>query len=165
MTYSVRHLLEEEAETVRLAQSFADIARPGDLITLSGDLGAGKSTFARAFIRSATTASELEVPSPTFTIVQSYDHDAGHPIYHADLYRLESETEIEDLGLDDEREVAIMLVEWPDRLPNDWRADAVDLSFSLPQQGRGRRELVVTTHSAAWQARLIEYAAHLGLHP
>ena len=106
--------LSDEAATARLAGRVAREARRGDAIALSGELGAGKTSFARAFIR-ACGAPE-EVPSPSFTLVQTYDTPRG-AVSHFDLYRLSRPEEIEELGLDEALAEGIVLIEWPDRLP------------------------------------------------
>ena len=108
--------IPDEAALARLAARVAKLARPGDLIALEGDLGAGKTSFARAFIHALQDEPE-EVPSPTFTLVQSYETRAG-TVLHADLYRIADRSETEALGLIDALGEAILLVEWPDRLPS-----------------------------------------------
>lgn len=112
-----------EEETKVLAQKFARTLRPHDLILLKGELGTGKSTFARALIQ-ALCGKETEVPSPTFTLVQAYD--APHfTIYHFDLYRLEHPDEIFELGIEEALRDGVCLVEWPERfgphLPKTYR--------------------------------------------
>jgi tRNA threonylcarbamoyladenosine biosynthesis protein TsaE len=108
--------IPDEAALARLAAQVAGLARPGDLIALEGDLGAGKTSFARAFVHALQDEPE-EVPSPTFTLVQSYETRAG-AVLHADLYRIADRSETEALGLLDALGEAILLVEWPDRLPS-----------------------------------------------
>ncbi len=163
MTHLSHHTMHDEADTRRFAETLATAGQPGDLIALSGDLGAGKSTFARAFIRAMTGIPDLEVPSPTFTLVQAYDHPAGYALYHADLYRLESEDDLEDIGLDDERMDALLLVEWPDRLPEDWRANALELTFTYEAQDKGSRLITLATKSGSWADRLTKL--HIGNEP
>jgi tRNA threonylcarbamoyladenosine biosynthesis protein TsaE len=102
------------AATATLATSVAALARPGDVILLEGELGAGKTEFARAFLRAATGDPALEVPSPTFTLVQSYDSPIG-VVHHFDLWRLDGPHGLMELGWDDARG-DIVLIEWPDRL-------------------------------------------------
>lgn len=102
--------------TATLARMLAATARPGDTILLDGPVGAGKSHFARAFIRARQGEAAEEVPSPTFTLVQTYPDPAGTEIWHADLYRLADPSELAELGLDEALGSAICLVEWPDRL-------------------------------------------------
>ena len=106
--------LEGEAATARLGAAVAAELKPGDVVCLSGPLGAGKSTLARGLIRSLTTANE-EVPSPTFTLVQFYD--GATPVAHFDLYRLTSPDEAFELGLDEALEDGAAVIEWPERLP------------------------------------------------
>jgi tRNA threonylcarbamoyladenosine biosynthesis protein TsaE len=102
------------AATETLAARLAARARRGDALLLEGPLGAGKSTFARAFLRAASGDPGLEVPSPTFTLVQGYELPAG-PAHHFDLWRLDGPGDLAELGWDEARE-GIVLVEWPDRL-------------------------------------------------
>ncbi len=106
--------LSDLQATEALAAALAARVRRGDAILLSGPLGAGKSAFARAFLRALTAEPGLEVPSPTFTLVQSYDTPRG-PVHHFDLWRLTDSTAMEELGWDDATD-DIVLVEWPDRL-------------------------------------------------
>ena len=109
--------LADEAATADLARRLAPSFKPGDVVALRGDLGAGKTSFARALIRALSGAdgAEREVPSPTFTLVQVYQSVAG-PLYHFDLYRLEAPDQVVELGIDDAFADGISLVEWPDRL-------------------------------------------------
>ncbi len=106
--------LPDLAATEHLAVAVAALVRKGDAILLDGPLGAGKTAFARAFLRAATGDPDLEVPSPTFTLVQSYDTPAG-PVHHFDLWRLAGPDALDELGWDEARD-DIVLVEWPDRL-------------------------------------------------
>jgi tRNA threonylcarbamoyladenosine biosynthesis protein TsaE len=106
--------LADEGATARLAASLARLARPGDVIALAGELGSGKTSFARAFIRALGDAAE-EVPSPTFSLVQTYETQAGS-IWHFDLYRLARCEEALELGFEDALAEAIVLIEWPERL-------------------------------------------------
>jgi len=103
-----------EAGLVALAADLGALLVPGDVVALHGDLGTGKTTFARALIQSLLDRAE-EVPSPTFTLVQTYDTSRG-TIWHADLYRLTDPNEVVELGLTDAFSNDIALVEWPDRL-------------------------------------------------
>lgn len=111
----MRITLENLVATEELAARLARIARPGDALLLEGPLGAGKSALARAFLRAASGAPALEVPSPTFTLVQSYDLPGGVTAHHFDLYRLSGPGGLAELGWDEARE-GIVLVEWPERL-------------------------------------------------
>ncbi|MEO5759623.1 MAG: tRNA (adenosine(37)-N6)-threonylcarbamoyltransferase complex ATPase subunit type 1 TsaE, partial [Mesorhizobium sp.] len=109
----LERLLADETETARLGEDLALSLRPGDVLALKGDLGAGKSTLARALIRTLADDAGLDVPSPTFTLVQSYDTRV--PVHHFDLYRLSSAAEIDELGFDETLLQGAALVEWPER--------------------------------------------------
>lgn len=109
----LERLLADETETARLGEDLAMTLRPGDVLALKGDLGAGKSTLARALIRALADDADLDVPSPTFTLVQSYDTHV--PVHHFDLYRLSFAAEIDELGFDDALAQGAALVEWPER--------------------------------------------------
>ena len=104
--------LAGERDTIRLGEDLALALKPGDCLALIGDLGAGKSTLARAFIRAMADEPDLEVPSPTFTIIQTYD--ARIPVAHLDLYRLSDVSELDELGIDEMLEDGVCLIEWPD---------------------------------------------------
>ncbi|MBX3579325.1 MAG: tRNA (adenosine(37)-N6)-threonylcarbamoyltransferase complex ATPase subunit type 1 TsaE [Rhizobiaceae bacterium] len=105
--------LADEAATTRLGEDIAAAIRPGDLVLLDGDLGAGKTTLARGLIRALAGDLSLDVPSPTFTLVQPYD--LAPAIRHFDLYRLASPSDLDELGLDEALAEGAALVEWPDR--------------------------------------------------
>src|SRR5262245_39873948 len=107
-------VLPDEHATVRLMIDVANALAPGDLVPVSGDLGAGKTTFARALIRYLAADETVEVPSPTFTLMQTYELPQ-FPVVHADLYRLSGANELSELGFDDLPEGAVVLLEWPDR--------------------------------------------------
>jgi tRNA threonylcarbamoyladenosine biosynthesis protein TsaE len=106
--------LADEAATLALGARLARLARPGDVIALEGDLGAGKTTLARGFIR-ALCGAELEVPSPTFTLVQTYEAPDA-TIWHFDFYRLERPEEAWELDIEEAFAEGISLLEWPERL-------------------------------------------------
>ncbi len=120
--------LEDEAATIALARWLAGYIRPGDFIALAGDLGAGKTSFARAFLRELTDEPTLEAPSPTFTLVQTYD-GPGYPIVHADFYRLRGPEELQPLGWDELIDGAVTLVEWSERAASALPADRLEILF------------------------------------
>jgi tRNA threonylcarbamoyl adenosine modification protein YjeE len=128
-----RHLPDERA-TVRLGGDLAMALRPGDVLALSGDLGAGKTTLARGLIRAMAEDAGLEVPSPTFTLVQSYDTRV--PLNHFDLYRLGSPDELDELGLDEMLSTGAALVEWPERAGD--RLPEGTIAVELTHDGEGR---------------------------
>ncbi|MTE00677.1 tRNA (adenosine(37)-N6)-threonylcarbamoyltransferase complex ATPase subunit type 1 TsaE [Paracoccus sp. YIM 132242] len=109
-------LTADETLTAALARMLAATLRPGQTVLLDGPVGAGKTHFARAFIRARQGERAEDVPSPTFTLVQTYDDPLGTEIWHADLYRLTDPSELAELGLDEALQDAICLIEWPDRL-------------------------------------------------
>lgn len=118
-----------EEKTAEFARNFSKTLKSGDILLLSGDLGAGKTVFARAVIRALCQNEALEVPSPTFTLVQYYEGAAG-PVTHFDLYRLENPEEIYELGWEEALAEGITLVEWPQRLKHLKPARALDISFA-----------------------------------
>src|SRR3984957_1186913 len=127
--------LANEQATLHFAIDIATALEPGDLVTLSGDLGAGKTLFARALIRHLAGDAAIEVPSPTFTFLQAYDLPR-FTLVHADLYRLAGAAELAELGFDDLPEGAVVLMEWPDRAAGFLPADRLDITFTLaPQLG------------------------------
>ena len=122
--------LPDEEATRRLAMDIASTLEPGDLITLSGDLGAGKTAFARALIRHLLADDTIEVPSPTFTLVQNYELPR-FTLVHGDLYRVASAAELSELGFEDLPDQAVVLVEWPDRAAGSLPVDRLDITFTL----------------------------------
>ena len=150
--------LADSDATERLARSLAPRLGPGDLVGLTGGLGAGKSTFARALIRARLAALGRieEIPSPSYTLVQTYDLDAVE-LWHADLYRLGSTDELAELGLDDAFGSAICLVEWADRLGTALPGRRLMLGFDfLPGDDDGRTVRVEATGPAwDWLAEVV----------
>ena len=146
--HSLHIHLPQEADTADFADRLAPLLRTGDTLLLSGPIGAGKSAFARALIRARLNRVE-DVPSPTFTLVQTYEHPDGD-IWHCDLYRLTHPDEVFELGLDDAFEDAICLIEWPDRLARQIPENALRLAFQAGQAGHDLT-LDMTPH---WAARL-----------
>ena len=146
------HLVDADA-TARLGQWFAARLQAGDCLLLEGQIGAGKSHFARAFIQARLGRAE-DVPSPTFTLVQSYQADVE--IWHADLYRLSHPDEVLELGLDEAFDSAVCLIEWPDRLGSLLPKGAMRLRFALEGEGRqvaispGQRADLVTDLAKDW---------------
>jgi tRNA threonylcarbamoyladenosine biosynthesis protein TsaE len=132
--------LDSLAATERLAARLASVLRPGDALLLEGPLGAGKSALARAVLRRLAGDPALEVPSPSFTLVQSYDLPGGGAAHHYDLYRLSGPADLAELGWDEARE-GIVLVEWPDRLGALRPDDAIALALA---PGAGEEERVAT---------------------
>ncbi len=145
--------LVDEAATAALAHRIAGFVAPGDLVTLSGDLGAGKTVFARALIRELVKDPELEVPSPTFTLMQIYDGER-FPIVHADLYRIKSPSELAELGWDEAAEGAVVLVEWAERAGSELPADRLDIELRLNIARGTQYRKVVLTGSGVYAERL-----------
>ena len=137
-------------ETEELASALKENLQNGDIILLKGEIGAGKSLFARSLIQSTMDQVE-EVPSPTFTIVQTYETKLGS-IWHADLYRLTDQSEIFELGLIDAFVNEIVIVEWPDRLGHLEPQDALTVEIVILENDK--REVIFSTNSSMWKARL-----------
>ncbi|MGE0061762.1 MAG: tRNA (adenosine(37)-N6)-threonylcarbamoyltransferase complex ATPase subunit type 1 TsaE [Xanthobacteraceae bacterium] len=136
--------LADERATHRLAVDVAAMLAPGDTITLSGDLGAGKTTFARALIRRLASDRALEVPSPTFTLIQTYDLPR-FPVAHIDLFRVSDSAELAEIGIDDLTDKTVTLIEWPERAASLLPENRFDIALSLsPQQGSRHRNATLT---------------------
>lgn len=147
----VQHTLDTPNETCLLAQAFACQLEKGDVILLAGRVGAGKTHFARCLIQSLLEAPE-DVPSPTYTLVQTYECAAGE-IWHADLYRLTDLSEVDELGLMQAFTDAISLVEWPERLGDQIPANALTLTFEDPF-GDDRRRVTAEWSNPSWGERV-----------
>ncbi|MEI8147056.1 MAG: tRNA (adenosine(37)-N6)-threonylcarbamoyltransferase complex ATPase subunit type 1 TsaE, partial [Alphaproteobacteria bacterium] len=156
----MRHVvfLGHEAATRDLAMDLAMVVGPNDIVTLAGDLGAGKSTFARALVRTLAEDDRLDVPSPTFSIVQPYDLKR-FPVVHADLYRVVDPQELEQLGWDEVADDALLLVEWPERLGHALAGDRLEIIFQLaPAEGATARRATLIGHGT-WGPRLARMAS------
>ncbi len=148
--------LANETATAHLMADLALLIGPGDLITLSGDLGAGKTAAARAMIRYLAGDEALEVPSPTFTLAQTYDLP-GLPLVHADLYRINDASELEEIGLSPLPENTLVLIEWPERAGTALPEDRIDIALThRPALGSSARAAEISGYgkSAATVARL-----------
>jgi tRNA threonylcarbamoyl adenosine modification protein YjeE len=146
--YSFTVALADEEATRRLMVDIAAALAPGDLVTLSGDLGAGKTAFARALIRHLAGDATVEVPSPTFTLMQAYELPR-FSLVHADLYRLNGPSELAELGFEDIAPAAVTLLEWPDRAAGFLPADRLDVELTLsPPEGPTFRNARVTGYGA-----------------
>lgn len=139
------YISRSEDDTVALARRLAAGLKPGDVLCLHGDLGMGKSVFARGLIRAFSNKPDLEVPSPTFTLVQTYDTAAGD-VWHFDLYRLKNPDEVYELGWEEGRANAIVIVEWPERLGYLMPPGRIDINLS--QAADGARLLQITGETA-----------------
>lgn len=146
--------LPDETATATLAARLAVVARPGDVIALQGELGAGKTLFARAFIRARGT--DEAVPSPTFTLVQTYELPDG-AIWHFDLYRLRAAEEAWELGIEDAFADGIALIEWPERLGALLPARRLLVALDFGAAPGARRATLSGTGD--WAARLAALAA------
>ena len=142
--------LKNENATAALATKLAGIAEPGDVIALIGDLGAGKTSFARAFV--AAKGGDGEVPSPTFTLVQLYEFANGD-VYHFDLYRLEEADEIFELGIEDAMSDGISLIEWPDRMGAYLPVERLDIVLGIGEE-ETVREVELIGRGDSWADRL-----------
>jgi len=131
-----RIFLADDEATAALGAQLAAALKPGDLVLLEGGLGAGKTALARSIIRALVGDPSLEVPSPTFALVQPYEAN-GIPVLHADLYRIANPRETEELGLVD-RSDAIVLIEWPERAPELAASATWAIQLTIPPGGQGR---------------------------
>jgi tRNA threonylcarbamoyl adenosine modification protein YjeE len=148
----------DEAATCRLAEDLAMVLAPGDCLCLVGDLGAGKSTLARALLRALADDDALEVPSPTFTLVQGYAL-RRFPVAHLDLYRLEDPQEADELGLDDMLETGAALVEWPERAPDHIPASRLVVRIAPAGEGDDARQVQLSWESGTWGRRIVRTLA------
>jgi tRNA threonylcarbamoyladenosine biosynthesis protein TsaE len=139
-------ILEDEQATARVGAVLAAQARAGEVITLSGPLGVGKTALARGFL--GALGHEGEVPSPSFAIVQPYD-DVDPTVWHVDLYRLEEPSEMDELGLDSAAD-AVLLVEWPERAGGGAWPDALQLNLDFVESGARRLTVKVPP---SWEGR------------
>lgn len=142
-------ILKDESATVSLGRAIASQLRVGEAICLSGPLGAGKSTLARALVRALTSANE-EVPSPTFTLVQFYEGPRLN-IAHFDLYRLSHADEAYEIGLDEALDDGAAVIEWPERLDGQLPCDRLDVVITLGAAGEIREARLI--HHGAWEGR------------
>ncbi|MFN4312079.1 MAG: tRNA (adenosine(37)-N6)-threonylcarbamoyltransferase complex ATPase subunit type 1 TsaE [Ferrovibrio sp.] len=152
--------LPDEAATAALAAGLAPLLRPGDALLLEGPLGAGKTSFARALIRSLC-GQGMEVPSPSFNIVLTYDAPQA-TLWHFDLYRIADPRELDELGLDEALQDGIVLIEWPERLGQHPPAGALTLRLApLDSTPAARRADLIG--DASWTARLapLPVSAHV----
>jgi tRNA threonylcarbamoyladenosine biosynthesis protein TsaE len=143
-------ILADEAATAQLGAVIARNLRAGEAVCLSGPLGAGKSTLARALVRALTTPDE-DVPSPTFTLAQFYE-GPRLKVAHFDLYRLSDPDEAYEIGLDEALEDGAAVIEWPERLAGRLPLDRLDIEIALAGDSREAR---LTAHGA-WEGRTIE---------
>lgn len=135
--------LADDDATADLGRRLAALLRPGDLVLLEGDLGAGKTALARTVVRTLVGDIRLDVPSPSFALVQPYEAN-GIPVLHADLYRLGGPREVDELGLFD-RADAIVLVEWPERSDEVVERATVAIRLAIPPGGEGRNATIQFT--------------------
>ncbi|MBN2752779.1 MAG: tRNA (adenosine(37)-N6)-threonylcarbamoyltransferase complex ATPase subunit type 1 TsaE [Rhodospirillaceae bacterium] len=149
-----RFTLGSPEDTATLAEHVGDLTDAGDVLALWGDLGVGKSAFARALIRAQTSAEE-DVPSPTFTLVQIYEPTADAPIWHFDLYRLNGPEDIWELGFDDALEDAVSLIEWPERLGRQLPLRRLDVELVFaPEISPTARHIRLIGRGPDWARRV-----------
>ena len=139
-------ILNNPRDTATLGARLALVSRSGDVITLSGPLGVGKTALARGFI--AALGHQGDVPSPSFAIVQPYE-EVDPRVWHVDLYRIEQPSEVEELGLDSAAD-AVLLVEWPERLGANMWPEALALSLEF---GAGDERILTAKVPPSWDGR------------
>lgn len=128
------YVIQSEKETLDIARLFAKTLKKSDVVAFYGALGAGKTTFIRGIIQSLTTP-DVDVPSPTFTLVQTYDA-ARFPIHHFDMYRLKNETEAYELGIEDAFADGVSLIEWPERVASLLPRRHIRVEIQIKKQKR-----------------------------
>lgn len=148
MTETLEFNLPTEQDTIAIGKKLAHLARKGDVFALYGTLGMGKSVLARAFVQEL--CGNGEVPSPTFTLLQTYEAP-DFDIYHFDLYRLKSPDEIFEIGVEDALYSGVSLIEWPDKMSPYLPRDIFKLEIVPQSNGR---KLIITINSAEKQSRL-----------
>lgn len=142
-------LLRSPEDSLELGRRLSERVRPGDVIALSGPLGAGKTSIARGLL--AALGLQEEAPSPSFAIVQPYEPpEVRFPVLHVDLYRIDDPSEAEELGLDDARYDSLLIVEWPERLGDAAWHDALWLSLDVAPDGA---RVLTAKVPAAWKDR------------
>lgn len=142
----------DEAGTVRVARALAHVAGARDILALHGDLGSGKTAFARGFVRALTRADE-EVPSPTFTLAQTYPVN-GLVIHHFDFYRIESPDDAWEIGVEEAFADGIALIEWPERVAGILPADRLDVYLEASPDGSDTARRIVLSAGPSWERRL-----------
>lgn len=167
MAYSESYILKalSEQKVQACAAGLADLAQTGDVIALSGDLGAGKTVFAKAFVRALTNEDE-DVPSPTFTLVQIYDgHRDGEDltIWHFDLYRLKSAEEIYETGFEEALSDGVSLIEWPERAGSLLPRNRLTIHLEAPAGQPDKRNITITANGADWIQRMENIKACLNV--
>jgi tRNA threonylcarbamoyladenosine biosynthesis protein TsaE len=154
-------IARDEAATARIAAAVARAARTGDVLALAGDLGSGKTAFARGFVRALAGPAE-EVPSPTFTLVQSYAAGDGRTIHHFDLYRIDDPEDAWELGIEEAFADGITLIEWPERLGRLLPLDRLDVRFDMPPGGGASERRITLVAGPSWKDRLAPLRTALG---
>ncbi|MAZ03094.1 MAG: tRNA (adenosine(37)-N6)-threonylcarbamoyltransferase complex ATPase subunit type 1 TsaE [Sneathiella sp.] len=144
------------AETAVLAEQLSDLLRPGDVIALSGTLGAGKTAFVRALVR-ALAREEIDVPSPTYNLLLTYDFD-DFCLYHYDLYRLEAPEEAFELDIDEAFDSGVSVIEWPDRLGHYLPEDHLRIEITAEDAGNSEARLFSFYGDDPWRRRLGDIA-------
>lgn len=139
--------VKDERAMLELGRKLAALLRPGDVVTLSGPLSAGKTTLARGVL--AALGHDGEVPSPSFALVQPYE-TVDPPVWHVDLYRIESLSDLGELGLEEIRQDGVLVVEWPEHAGPDAWPEALALSLEVAEDGARALTAVVP---ASWEGR------------
>lgn len=138
-------------ETEKIAKTLAKVFKKGDCIALSGDLGAGKTTFARFLLKALNPKIE-DVPSPTFTLLQTYETSIG-PVSHFDWYRLEHPDELRELGFEETYQEGVVLIEWPEKAQGFLPKNTLWITFTFGSVDSSQRKIVIEGHDS-WEKRM-----------
>ncbi|MCP4185238.1 MAG: tRNA (adenosine(37)-N6)-threonylcarbamoyltransferase complex ATPase subunit type 1 TsaE [Hyphomicrobiales bacterium] len=159
-----RYLNCSETEIEAIARDFAQVAIEGDTITLSGDLGSGKTLFCRAFIRQLLGVNDLEVPSPTYLISIEHKSDGKPPVNHMDLYRISDASELDELGLDEILESSIVMIEWPARAIQALPSIRLDIEIEIVDASTRNLTVMAPVDLAKRYCRSVQIGAFLRNH-
>jgi tRNA threonylcarbamoyladenosine biosynthesis protein TsaE len=152
----IKYISNNEIDTKDIAYRFSSLLKPKDIVFLYGDLGLGKTYFCKHVICNLLNNPETEVPSPTYTLVQTYQMDQKTTIWHFDLYRIKTCEEVYELGWEEALYDGITLIEWPEKLENLAPKDRLDVVFTNKKTDNNFRQIELVPHGT-WEDRILTY--------